>query len=349
MTESSKLACEGCRNACADCGNDTADSTVHAKQRRTTRMNGIGWAAVALMAVWVVGIGHALQTGTVPWLTGLVLLWLIYNFIPWWVLRWRLLIISRRGNLLGFGYAFGAGIISALAAETGGFGGTLAMMGLNVLLLALPFVLPFALRFLPARPHWTDLLVAAYFVSFVWWWPLDTAVGAWENVRLAPFVAATSLVTYFIGVRYWNRTIWELNVRRRDVGLTLGILAALSAVLWWEHGGPSGLFADVLPFMYSFMVVGPLIATAVFGVIQPTLAQLIREVWESAAQPLAALLAAAVFMLLASLHDFSVGTVVAGLGAAGIIWRFERLFPALLVVSLYTAWLFSLGSSWLML
>lgn len=345
MSESSKLACEGCGNACVTCENATAAASVDPKQKKAGRMDGTGWAAVASIAVWVVGIGHAVHTGALGGLTAVVLLWLVYNFIPWWVLRWRLLIISRRGPLLGFGYAFGAGIVSALAADTGGLGGTLAMIGLNMVLLALPFALPFTRRFLPSRPHWTDLLVAAYFVSLLWWWPLDTAIETWENVRLAPFVAATALVTYFIGVRYWNRIVWEWNVRRRDVGLTLAVLAIIGAILWWEYGWPGELASiQPLPLLYSAMILGPVFATAVFGVIQPTCAHLMREIAPSAAQPLAALLAAAVYVFLAFLNGMSVATVAAGLGAAGLTWRCGRLFPAVLVVSLYTAWTFNFGA-----
>src|SRR5690625_1246207 len=236
MTEGNKLACEGCAAAPGGAGR---------KGGRVRDMGAIGWVAGLLIAGWVAGIGHALRIGSVGWLSAAVLIWLVYNFVPWWVLRWRLQIISKRGELLGFGYAFGAGLITALPAATAvSFGRAVGLIGLNIVLLALPFVLPFALRFLPSRPHWTDIVVATYFGSLVWWWPLDVAIGTWQGVHLAPFVAASSLVTYFIGVRYWNRTIWELNVRRGDALPTLASLIALGGVMWWEHGWAVGFTSD---------------------------------------------------------------------------------------------------------
>lgn len=279
--------------------------------------------------------------------------WFLLNVYLWLVPPWRQLVIERRGPLLGFGFAFGAALISLVAdAFSRGWLAALGLGAWRFLVLFLPFLPPLVAR-LPYRPRGIDLGVVILslllpilpgFQSL--WFPVDLPGqgGGLFRSGLGPgaLSAAALLWTYFYGVRFWTLAPLDFKARPGDLGAiaAASFLSLVAAVLLRWLPGELGSVWPVLPagvweaawWLLTGIGLAALFETLVFrSILQAWITQgLTRRL--SKKTPMPRLLAAAAAALLHAVYgpfglSPELGFVISL--ALGLVYtRSNRYFPA---------------------
>ncbi len=226
-------------------------------RRSDSRMT---WAFIVLWAMAFIASAFIISSGwTFPAsfatrvIYTLLVLWFLANAYVWLSPTLRLNLIERRGPLLGFGFAFAAALLSSVGdGLTLGFVQGVGLFFWRLLLLSLPFALPFILK-PTAYPHHLDLGVVAYALAlphlpgFSGDWitlPAVTHPGLFALTSAAESggaalgvgtLSALALIgTYFYATRTWSAAPLDLRVRAGD--LRHAGLTALFAVVGWSGG-----------------------------------------------------------------------------------------------------------------
>lgn len=294
--------------------------------------------AALLLGVWLVALFGTAWSGQALWFQAFVALWFAYNFFSWYVSSWRLAILSRRGSVLAAGFVIAGAALSGLSATgPGGLLGTAGMIALHAAILGAPFALNRLLRVPACRPHWSDLVVAAYLTALLAWWPTNGFHRLDGALHLGPFAAAALGATYFLGVRFWNRIKLELSLPGAGWGPTAGAAALVAIATWLDPTlGKPDAEPTLASILYGATLVAPLVATLVGGVALPTLSELGRTM-PAHLRTLATIVPSALVFtaMLGWLTAPSFAAVVAAVVATWLTQRSRHILPAIIVTAVY--------------
>ena len=333
--------------------------------------------AISIMTFWAFSLAHPAlgwtSAGPPRFAAAAGGLWLLLNFFAWMVPKWRTHIITTRGPLLGFGFAFAAALVSAgVDAFTVGAGGAALLFVWRAAVLALPFALALKRRLKP-YPHSTDLVVAA----FAWLLPLVPGFGgAWftsgegtaglfgigtgGRFEIGPgrLIGLGLLATYFYGARPWTAAALDWKVRQGDaaIALRMGALAALGAALGHAgataagigQAGPSVQLPAGMSF-WSFALFGLTLAPAAEeltfrAVLQAGVAKMLPKGVAARWRPWTGAAVAAALHALFGSFGLSAGAAAGlALGLSLAYPQVNRLLPALLAH--VAAWALLYGAS----
>ncbi len=297
------------------------------------------------------------------WAAALFGLWLLLNFYAWMAPTWRTQIVTARGPLLGFGFAFAGALISSVAdAFAVGIASALLLFLWRAILLSLPFALALNRRLRP-YPHWSDFGV----LLFAWLLPLVPGFdGSWfvlegvgrvglfavgfggDALHLGPgrLLGLALISTYFYGARAWTAAPLDWMLREKDaifaVRMTvLGTVGAIVAhyTLDWVGLGAQSSWIQMpqssagWAFVAFGLILAPVAEELTFrGILQSGISKVAPRsllAWKHSALATAALVA----VLHAAAGSFGLSTGAAfglSLGIALVYIRTNRLLPAIL-------------------
>lgn len=294
-------------------------------------------AAIIMYIIWTGVLATGVFLQHISLRLGIVFAWFVYNYVSWLVPAWRRAILSRRAANIGEGFAFAGALMLAIGVYNEQ--SVIASVGLfaaSFCFLYAPFLLFRVVNVPACRPHWLDIAVGVYILIIAVRWPFSP-LTTFGSVSIGTFAAAALCVTFFLAIRFWNRTDWSLRWPKRatrQVVLSSVVIVASGVIL-------AVLFqmsptVDFINLATSAVLLGPLTAMVVFGVIHMVVYERLTDM--KASHALLSARVVSTLLYVAASAFFAPNNVllmsVVGIAASLTVQRREFLSPVMVLSAL---------------